>query len=218
MQHNFKFFISLFVFVFLLVCYACQETARKARSIPIEWPYETMHEMLQQPVIPEFDLRRLMSQDSIKTKLIWGTIINGKKEGYWHFLHTNETLKIRGAYLHDKRNGWWEFYGENENLLACGHFENDKKSGFWKFYYPGKTIHAYGHFKNDKAEGNWDFFDENAQLVYSIDFFKGNMYGNFKRYKNNLLLEEGYVKNGYKSGVWKYYDNTGNIVKIIDYR
>jgi antitoxin component YwqK of YwqJK toxin-antitoxin module len=43
-------------------------------------------------------------------------LIDGVREGYWEWYHSNGKLYIKGNYISGNREGYWEYYYSNGKL------------------------------------------------------------------------------------------------------
>jgi len=60
--------------------------------------------------------------------------VNGLKEGYWQFYHSNSKLYAKGNYKSDKKEGYWEWYHSNGNLWYKGNYKSDLREGYCEEY------------------------------------------------------------------------------------
>ena len=55
-----------------------------------------------------------------------GSIVDGKKEGYWQLYHwTKPTqLSAHGHYKNGKQEGLWEYFDHRGNVITSGRYKN----------------------------------------------------------------------------------------------
>ena len=89
----------------------------------------------------------------IESKLMKGSMKNGKPVGDWIGYHENGQLHFKGLHNENgEREGLWVEYRENGRLRMKGELKNGKREGYWEAYLPTGGIDPVnaGTFKNDK--------------------------------------------------------------------
>lgn len=101
-----------------------------------------------------------------------GQYVEGLKEGAWIY-HVND-YREEGSYFESERIGTWKHYNtETDQLIFEGTYENDIENGKFFYYYSDGSIKRRGSYSAGLRDGIWEFFDQNNELIISIEYKNG---------------------------------------------
>ena len=80
-----------------------------------------------------------------------GTIINGKRDGFWESYYENGQLNWKGNYKDDCLDGPWEYYYDNGQLSYKGNYIGGKEDGIFEHYKENGRFHKKEKWKNGKV-------------------------------------------------------------------
>ena len=80
-----------------------------------------------------------------------GTIINGKRDGFWESYYENGQLNWKGNYKDDCLDGPWEYYYDNGQLSYKGNYIGGKEDGIFEHYKENGKFHKKEKWKNGKV-------------------------------------------------------------------
>ncbi len=184
--------------------------------------------------------RKYFEQGDCKTRGLEeeGTIINGKREGYWKFYYwclIAQDVREEGMYANDKKTGIWKSHSPHGYMYMETPFVDGKENGECIQYHQGGKIASKVTYRNGQMVGTrTSFFEhgsiekienfetgeikehyENGQLKQS-GFYDANKWltreGEWKTYhRNGKLKTIGSFSNNQQTGIWKEYSDNGNI-------
>ena len=80
-----------------------------------------------------------------------GTIINGKRDGFWESYYENGQLNWKGSYKDDCLDGPWEYYYDNGQLSYKGNYIGGKEDGIFEHYKENGKFHKKEKWRNGKV-------------------------------------------------------------------
>ena len=80
-----------------------------------------------------------------------GTIINGKRDGFWESYYENGQLNWKGSYKDDWLDGPWEYYYDNGQLSYKGNYIGGKEDGIFEHYKENGKFHKKEKWRNGKV-------------------------------------------------------------------
>lgn len=72
------------------------------------------------------------------------------------------------------RHGIWYFYDERGNQISMTDYKHGKKHGVSMKKFPNGSIHYTGEYENDVQVGIWKTYDNQGELVDSINYTELN--------------------------------------------
>ncbi len=104
-----------------------------------------------------------------------GTLVNGKREGYWVTFDTNYVIKYDNQYKNDILNGKNTRYYDGK-VSQEYYMRNGKMDGKWVIYHEYPTIYTQGNMKMDERVGEWRIYTKkgilNRIVLFEKDTFK----------------------------------------------
>ena len=88
-----------------------------------------------------------------------------------------------GTIINGKRDGFWESYFENGQLNWKGNYKNDNLDGPWEYYHKNGQLSFKGNYVDGKEEGSFEHFKENGKFEKRETWKNGKVL--FKK-KSNL--------------------------------
>ena len=80
-----------------------------------------------------------------------GTIINGKRDGFWESYFENGQLNWKGSYKNDNLDGPWEYYHKNGQLSFKGNYVDGKEEGSFEHFKENGKFEKRETWKNGKV-------------------------------------------------------------------
>ncbi len=80
-----------------------------------------------------------------------GTIINGKRDGFWESYYESGQLNWKGSYKDDCLDGPWEYYYDNGQLSYKGNYIGGKEDGIFEHYKENGKFHKKEKWRNGKV-------------------------------------------------------------------
>jgi antitoxin component YwqK of YwqJK toxin-antitoxin module len=80
-----------------------------------------------------------------------GTIINGKRDGFWESYYENGQLNWKGNYKDDCLDGPWEYYYDNGQLSYKGNYIGGKEDGIFEHYKENGKFQKKEKWKDGKV-------------------------------------------------------------------
>jgi len=80
-----------------------------------------------------------------------GTIIDGKRDGFWESYYDNGQLNWKGNYINDQLDGPWEYYHENGQLSFKGNYIFGKEQGIFEHFKENGKFEKKETWKNGKV-------------------------------------------------------------------
>lgn len=146
-----------------------------------------------------------------------GVYINQDKDSVWtYYSEYDGTLRMRETYekgkLHgasyryypsgevseetnwqmNSREGPWIQYFEGGGIRLKGHYDNNLLNGSYDVYFTDKVLLMSGMYIDDRSEGTWTYYDENGELLYTLDFKNGRPVDEEKYLK---LMQDTLIRN-----------------------
>ena len=85
--------------------------------------------------------------------------------------HPNHNIFIEGGYKNGKREGEWKSWYDNGILWSVGNFNEGIQVGKTMTYYENGNLRYSGMYDKDgKRTGKWMFYDENNNLLETIEY------------------------------------------------
>ena len=127
-----------------------------------------------------------------------GIYLGREKDSLWsYYSSTDETLRMTEYYVDGKLHGlsqryypegklseevhwsaglkegpWKQFFGDGSIRLQAN-FQNDLLEGEYRVYYRTDLLMMEGLFLKDRSEGIWNYYDEEGELLYSLEYRNG---------------------------------------------
>ena len=79
-----------------------------------------------------------------------GTIINGKRDGFWESYYDNGQLNWKGNYKDDCLDGPWEYYHENGQLSYKGNYKAGLEEGLFEHFQKNGKFEKKERWKNGR--------------------------------------------------------------------
>lgn len=171
-------------------------------------------------------------------------------EGEWEYYHENGKIHQKGSFERGEKRGIWKTWDSDGQLIEeINHVsENEVEwityrdvsgksllqngNGDFASFHPNGKVAVSGLVKNRKMDGDWNFFDENGNLLSTINYtdniertvtIKGedgvvmvkNGTGRFiENFESGKLAIEGEYIDGQKQGKWtNYFDADDNAIQ-----
>ncbi|MDG2096303.1 MAG: hypothetical protein P8J83_02385 [Paracoccaceae bacterium] len=80
-----------------------------------------------------------------------GTVINGKRDGFWESYYENGQLNWKGNYKNDNLDGPWEYYHKNGQLSFKGNYVDGKEEGSFEHFKENGKFEKRETWKNGKV-------------------------------------------------------------------
>ena len=80
-----------------------------------------------------------------------GTIIDGKRDGFWESYYANGQLNWKGNYINDQLDGPWEYYHENGQLSFKGNYIEGKEQGIFEHFKENGKFEKRETWRNGKV-------------------------------------------------------------------
>ena len=80
-----------------------------------------------------------------------GTVINGKRDGFWESYYENGQLNWKGSYKNDNLDGPWEYYHKNGQLSFKGNYVDGKEEGSFEHFKENGKFEKRETWKNGKV-------------------------------------------------------------------
>ena len=143
---------------------------------------------------------------------LFGSIVNGKKEGKWVSYHENGQLSYQEIYKNGKLLSNESYYTNGE-VRYFNNYKNGKQHG--NLIYSDRYGNKYHQtFKNGIEHGPSEWYFSTGELWFEGSYKDGKKNGLSKSYhKNGNLRSKGYFKNGKEDGLWEYFNEDGSIKK-----
>lgn len=111
-------------------------------------------------------------------------------------------------------------YGPDGKILEEGMLKNGKRNGTWIVYHANKPYPAsVSNFVEDEYSGPYLQYSNVGQLELLCHYTANQLDGEFIKYKNARILEEGSYKNGQYDGLYKrYYPNKEIVQQEANYK
>lgn len=147
-----------------------------------------------------------------------GFIIEGYKNGKLHGVRTS--YGIDGSFLGrelfvDGTGQYVDYYPDSKKPAVRGTLVEGNQHGLWSFYNKADKIIREEHYKHGLLHGPFVIYNEDGVVIYETHFREGT--GEFRRYKNNRLVEHGKMENGYRMGVWKEWGMVYSAIETSEY-
>ena len=102
-------------------------------------------------------------------------ISDGRLDGvftvYYYQKENSDKINIKGAYSKGMKDGKWIWYSQKGKTTKYETYANGIKDGKWVSFYNGTDIIKFnGEYVNDQRVGLWEWFDEESNLVKSIQY------------------------------------------------
>lgn len=130
-----------------------------------------------------------------------GELLDGKKTGTWIVYHTGENLIANTItnYVDGKRNGIWMRIGTNNRVEAYGYYADDVKDGKWVTYNYSRR-EKEEEYRNGKLHGFKRTFHKtgkDGQIKEETQYENGVQNGVYRYYLEDGTISLDYV---YKNG------------------
>ncbi len=114
----------------------------------------------------------------------------------------------------NKQGAWTKLYANGKKQYE-GSFIDNKPTGKWKHYHPNGVIMAEIEYTNEGA--NTKLYDNQGKLMGSGLYIDGIKWGEWKLFKDNVLVAIENYKNNLKNGKSIQLYDTGEVFLEINY-
>ncbi|MGD1892762.1 MAG: hypothetical protein ACFB15_19520 [Cyclobacteriaceae bacterium] len=121
----------------------------------------------------------------------FGKKVDGLKQEYWQFFHSNGRIQSDGYYVNDTLDGSWKSYDEVGTLLSEGKYDMGKPSGCWTVYLPNGDPLPAQHYTMLGSR-----YNELGEYIASIGFLNTAVNFDKKNKQARYLRAEAYYKIG----------------------
>ncbi len=73
----------------------------------------------------------------------------------------------------NSREGPWIQYFEGGGIRLKSNFNNNMLNGTYEVFFNEKALMMNGIYVDDRSEGEWSYFDENGELLYTLEYKNG---------------------------------------------
>ena len=127
-----------------------------------------------------------------------GVYVGQDKDSVWtYYSEFDGTLRMREAYVGGKlhgasfryypsggvseevywdmnsREGPWIQYFEEGDIRLKSAYQNNLLNGPYEVYFTDKVLLMSGTYVDDHSDGTWSYFDENGELLYTLEYKNG---------------------------------------------
>lgn len=136
---------------------------------------------------------------------------NGLKQGVWKKYFSNGTPRYIGQFKDDKPYGEFIYYSPYEFVLAKTRFVNPEVSYTTMFHKNGEQ-RAFGKNVKEKKDSTWTYYNEEGELISTVDYQKGEKHGwEVTYFTPEQAAEKIPWQQGVKEGTWEQYFGTGQM-------
>ena len=73
----------------------------------------------------------------------------------------------------NSREGPWIQYFEGGGIRLKSAYQNNLLNGSYEVYFTDKVLLMSGTYVDDRSDGTWSYFDENGELLYTLEYKNG---------------------------------------------
>ncbi len=177
---------------FSLLLFACG--GKKGSSSPAPSANLTGYSIVD---FPDSDMQKALRADAGGKIVEEGEILNGKKTGTWVVYHNGDNLIANTItnYVDGKRNGIWMRIGTNNRVEAYGYYADDVKDGKWVTYNYSRR-EKEEEYKNGQLHGFQRTFyktGKDGQIKEEIEWKNGVQDGVYRYYLEDGTISMDYV-------------------------
>lgn len=103
----------------------------------------------------------------------WDKVSMPKRISFWQQRIEPRIYKLTGESDGGRRNGTWVYRLLDGTLYLEAGYDRGQRHGDWTTYYPNGKVQVRRQFEADKPSGRWEYFDEEGNLVGSLEWKNG---------------------------------------------
>jgi len=159
--------------------------------------------------------------DIEKEENSFGILTNGKKEGLWFSINSNDLISSIQYYKAGILEGkFYRFHADGE-VLGIDMYVNGKKDGICKEFHSGRALHYSTEYKNGKiVDGENIYYHLNGNKKFVDNYKNGLKFGKSTSYyeSGGIEIEGTYRDKGLAEGPWKEYFESGKLKEEYYYK
>ena len=101
------------------------------------------------------------------------TYESGKLHGAAFRYYPSGEISEEVHWQRNSREGPWIQYFEGGGIRLKSNYQDNLLNGPYEVYFREDVLIMSGIYENDRSEGTWSYFDENGDLLYTLEFKNG---------------------------------------------
>ncbi|MDR2580543.1 MAG: hypothetical protein LBC85_06065 [Fibromonadaceae bacterium] len=94
-------------------------------------------------------------------------------------------------------------------VMETGKYKDSLREGKWNFFLKGKVPYMQGSYKKGLKHGKWTVFNEKGKVAAEQFYSKDSAVGIWRKFQNNILIEENSCHIANETGHFKLYTSEG---------
>ncbi|MDR3000561.1 MAG: hypothetical protein LBU89_04775 [Fibromonadaceae bacterium] len=149
--------------------------------------------------------------DNNAPKTAYEVSATGEKEKFYSWYRTGikaEEISLKQGAPHGVYRKW----STNGFIIERGTYKDSLREGRWTFFAKEKMPYMQGNYKGGKKDGKWLLFDEKGKVSGEQFFRNDSAVGTWKKFHNDILIEENSCHPANESGYFRSHSNEGKIL------
>ncbi|WP_290841073.1 hypothetical protein [Flavobacterium sp.] len=147
-----------------------------------------------------------------------GTKLDGKREGKFKAVYSDNTLAAELNFVHDELDGLQKYYDRKGKLYEEKSFSKGQLDGKRTTYYKNGNLKLVENYRNGKLQGLSSSYFINGGKSCEVNFTDDERDGNMVcLYENGAKKSDFTYVKGKNEGVAKYFNESGAVTSEIPY-
>jgi antitoxin component YwqK of YwqJK toxin-antitoxin module len=133
---------------------------------------------------------------------------SGEKQA-WHSWYRNGIKAEEMPFANGVPHGAYRKWSITGFIMESGNYKDSLREGKWTFFAKDRVPYAKGYYKKGQKQGKWLILNENGKIIGERFYSKDSAIGLWKKFQNEVLIEENSCHEANEIGYYKSYSKEG---------